>query len=154
VESARTHRQALLDANCAPAVEAVALAGLVIPRQWHDAAREDRARRTREFVAQHLQEHDVFMAPALPDPIPDWADVTQGHASFNAKRLLGMHRYMSFVNYLGLPSLVMPVAKDARGMPISVQLVARPFHESLLLGFAHQLELRLFGAHGFAQQIS
>lgn len=152
VESARIHRQALLDAGCAPAVEAVALGGLVIPRQWHDAALADRARRTREFVAQHLLEHDVFMAPALPDPIPDWTDVTPGHAAFNARRLLGLHRYMSFVNYLGLPSLVMPVAKDARGMPISVQLVARPFHENLLLGFAHRLELRLFGEYGLTQQ--
>jgi len=152
VESARTHRQALLDASCAPAVEAVALAGLVMPHHWHKAALADRARRTREFVAQHLSDHDVFMAPALPDPIADWADVTPGHAAFNARLLLGMHRYMSFVNYLGLPSLVMPVANDARGMPISVQLVARPFHENLLLGFAHQLELRLFGTHGVAQQ--
>ena len=153
-ESAQTHRQALLDASCSPSVQAVALAGLVIPRKWHEAAIADRARRAREFVAEHLLAHDVFLLPALPDPVPDWIDVTPGHAAFNAKRLLGMHRYMGFVNYLGLPSLVMPVATDTRGLPISVQLVARPFHESLLLGFAHRHELQLSRNHVVAQPFS
>lgn len=138
VESARTHRAALLDASCSPAVDGVALAGLVIPQEWHRAALADRARRTQEFVQQHLVSHDIFMLPALADPIPDWSEVTAGSASFRPGRLLGLYRYMGFVNYLGLPSLVMPIAKDARGLPISVQLVARPFHERLLLDFAQR----------------
>jgi Asp-tRNA(Asn)/Glu-tRNA(Gln) amidotransferase A subunit family amidase len=36
--------------------------------------------------------------------------------------------------------LVVPIARDARGMPISVQLLGRPFHELTLLQFASGLQ--------------
>ncbi|MDB5966401.1 MAG: putative amidase [Polaromonas sp.] len=137
-ESALVHRQALLDATASPALQAVALAGLVIPREWRDAALAARAGRAREFARQHLEAHDIFMLPALPFPIPDWTQVSPGHATFDVRQLLGLHRYMGFVNYLGLPSLVLPIATDARGLPVSVQLIARPFNERLLLAFAQQ----------------
>jgi Asp-tRNA(Asn)/Glu-tRNA(Gln) amidotransferase A subunit family amidase len=56
---------------------------------------------------------------------------------------------MGFINYLGLPALVLPIAKDSRGLPISVQLVGRPFHEHELLTVAAQLQERRFGSAGF-----
>jgi len=40
-------------------------------------------------------------------------------------------------NYLGLPALALPVGFDANGVPISLQLVARPFNEALLFRLAH-----------------
>ena len=43
---------------------------------------------------------------------------------------------MGFVNYLGFPALVLPVAQDRRGRPICMQALARPFHEHTLLRFA------------------
>jgi aspartyl-tRNA(Asn)/glutamyl-tRNA(Gln) amidotransferase subunit A len=42
-------------------------------------------------------------------------------------------------NYLGLPSLTMPIGVDSAGMPIGAQLVGRPFAEARLLSVAHQL---------------
>ena len=60
-----------------------------------------------------------------------------------------MHRAMGFINYLGLPALVVPIAKDLRGLPISVQLVGRPFQEHALLAVAAQLQERRFGRTGF-----
>jgi Asp-tRNA(Asn)/Glu-tRNA(Gln) amidotransferase A subunit family amidase len=65
------------------------------------------------------------------------------------RQLLGLHRYMGFINYLGLPSVVFPVARDARGLPISVQIVARPFHDLDLLAFAAGVEADRFGGEGF-----
>ena len=56
---------------------------------------------------------------------------------------------MGFINYLGLPALVLPIARDSRGLPISVQLVGRPFHERELLALAGQLQQRRFGSAGF-----
>ena len=144
VESARTHRTALLEGTSPAAVNAVAMAGLVIPVEWYVAAINARAQRARDFVAQHLTAHDIFMLPALSAPVPDWDQVTPGHASFDAMQLLGMHRYMGFANYLGLPSLVVPIARDARGLPISVQLMGRPFHELTLLKFAQDIGLPHF----------
>jgi Asp-tRNA(Asn)/Glu-tRNA(Gln) amidotransferase A subunit family amidase len=147
-EAAQTHRVALFEGSASPAIQSVALAGLVIPADWYRAALADRARRAHAFVDQNLSCHDLLILPALPDPLPDWTTVSPGNPDFQVRKLLGLHRYMAFANYLGCPSLVMPIASDARGLPISVQVVARPFHERSLLAFASMVENRLYGSHG------
>lgn len=151
-EAAATHRQALLACTLSPSVEAVALAGLVIPPEWYRAALIDRGRHAQLFVQEHLQSHDLLLLPALPRPIPDWRTVATDSAGFDVKQLLALHSYMGFVNYLGFPSVVFPIARDARGLPISVQVLARPFHEVDLLAFAGKVELRRFGINGFTEQ--
>jgi aspartyl-tRNA(Asn)/glutamyl-tRNA(Gln) amidotransferase subunit A len=45
---------------------------------------------------------------------------------------------MGFVNYLGLPSLNLPLGLDEHQRPVCVQLLARPYAEHLLLDFAEQ----------------
>jgi aspartyl-tRNA(Asn)/glutamyl-tRNA(Gln) amidotransferase subunit A len=44
------------------------------------------------------------------------------------------------VNYLGLPSLVVPAGQSREGLPIGLQLVGRPFGDETLiaLGAAFQ----------------
>lgn len=148
-EAAASHRTALLACTLSPSVEAVALAGLVIPADWYRATIADRVRLARLFAQTHLQAHDLLLLPALPQPVPDWAQVTPDSPQFDVKQLLALHSYMAFVNYLGFPSLVFPIAADARGLPISVQVLARPFHEADLLAFAEQAALRRFGPQGF-----
>jgi aspartyl-tRNA(Asn)/glutamyl-tRNA(Gln) amidotransferase subunit A len=150
-EAASTHQQALLACTLSPAVEAVALAGLVIPPEWYRAALTDRSRYARMFARTYLKSHDLLVLPALPQPVPDWREVVAGSLDFNIKQLLALYGYMGFVNYLGFPSIVFPIAADARGLPISVQVLARPFHEADLLAFAEQVELRRFGSHGFTE---
>jgi aspartyl-tRNA(Asn)/glutamyl-tRNA(Gln) amidotransferase subunit A len=139
-QAAQTHRTSLMDGTASAAVEAIALAGLAMPPEWLPGALAHRARHLQEFVASQFSDCDILVLPALPAPVPDWHEVTPGHASFNVRKLLGLHRYMGFVNYLGLPSLVVPVGRDARGMPISVQLLGRPFHELTLLQFASGMQ--------------
>jgi Asp-tRNA(Asn)/Glu-tRNA(Gln) amidotransferase A subunit family amidase len=148
-ESANTHHTALIEGTASAAVRAVALAGLAIPHEWYGAALAGRAGRARAFVEEHLRLHDMLLLPALPHPVPDWRTVSVGSPDFEARQLLALHRYMGFVNYLGFPSLVIPIARDTRGLPISVQLIARPFHERTLLAFAGTVEARRFGAGGF-----
>lgn len=150
-EAAATHKEALLACALSPSVEAVALAGLVIPSEWYHAAISDRGRHAQLFAQEHLQAHDLLVLPALPHPVPDWSAVATDSPGFDVKQLLALHSYMGFVNYLGFPSLVFPVARDSRGMPISVQVLARPFHEADLLAFAEQVELRRFGVNGFTE---
>lgn len=150
-EAAKVHATALQEGIASPAVAAVALAGLVIPEAWYRAALADRARRTTAFVKEHLRVHDVLLIPALPQPVPDWRVVSPGDPQFDVGRLLALHRYMGFVNYLGCPSVVIPIARDVRGMPISVQLVAKPFHERDLLAFASAVEVHRFGTGGFTK---
>jgi aspartyl-tRNA(Asn)/glutamyl-tRNA(Gln) amidotransferase subunit A len=144
VEAARTHGEALQEGRAPAAVETIARAGLAIPGDWYLAALRDRPRRTADFVARHLNEFDVLAVPALPTTVPDWDAVTPGHARFDRRALLGLHRFMGFVNYLGLPAVCLPVAVDTRGLPISVQLIGRPFSERLLLRVASRIERRHF----------
>ncbi|CFU13987.1 amidase [Bordetella pertussis] len=54
--------------------------------------------------------------------------------------------------YLGLPAIVFPIGRDAAGRPISVQAIARPGGEAMLLALARQAGHSRFGGRGFAQQ--
>jgi Asp-tRNA(Asn)/Glu-tRNA(Gln) amidotransferase A subunit family amidase len=143
-QAAQTHRTALLDGTASAAVKAIALAGFAMPPEWLQDALAQRASHLRDFVASQFNDCDILVLPALPAPVPDWHEVTPGHAAFNVRKLLGLHRFMGFVNYLGLPSLVVPITRDARGLPISVQLLGRPFHELTLLQFASGLQPLFF----------
>jgi len=153
-ETAATHRAALLEGTVSSQVEAVALLGLVLPQPWYHAALRDRSKRARAFVSEHLQGNDILMLPALPQPVPDWTRVSVGNPDFDVRQLLALHSFMGFVNYLGFPSLVIPIARDERGMPISAQFIARPYHERTLLTFAGRLELQRFGNNGFTRYFS
>jgi aspartyl-tRNA(Asn)/glutamyl-tRNA(Gln) amidotransferase subunit A len=58
------------------------------------------------------------------------------------KLLAGVTRLTRWVNYLGVPALVLPCGFDSRGLPIAMQLVGRPFAESTLLAAGHAYQLR------------
>lgn len=148
-EAAQTHRVALHEATAAPSVRDIALPGAVLPPTWSARALAERCYWAQRFVQDQLADCDLFLLPALADPVPDWATVTPGHAGFDARSLQCLYRYMGFVNYLGLPAIVLPIAADARGMPISVQLVARPHHEHTLLAFAEAVQRDRFGGSSF-----
>jgi aspartyl-tRNA(Asn)/glutamyl-tRNA(Gln) amidotransferase subunit A len=56
------------------------------------------------------------------------------------RMLADLTRLTRWVNYLGVPALVVPCGVDSRGLPLSLQLVGRPFSEAPLLaaGRAYQ----------------
>ncbi len=47
---------------------------------------------------------------------------------------------LTVANLLGLPALAVPIGFDLTGLPLSVQLVAKPWHEELLLEVGENLE--------------
>ncbi|MEI7783677.1 MAG: amidase, partial [Betaproteobacteria bacterium] len=148
-EVAQLQRDALLSGRLSPPVQALALPGLLMPPSWLPAALAVRCAELRRFCQSQLPAGSVLLMPALPHPVPDWQTVQPGQPQFVARELLALHRCMGFINYLGLPALVVPIDRDSRGLPISVQLVGRPFHERELLAVAAQLQERRFGSAGF-----
>ena len=89
------------------------------------------------FCAEIFADADVLALPATPVATPRIADTdTGGDARFVAvaNRLGAL---LGPINYLGLPALSVPIGFDNSGMPVGLQLVARPFAEPLLLRVAH-----------------
>ena len=115
-------------------------AGFAIPAaQYLEVLRLRSAwlRRWREL----LGEADLYLCPAIAVPIPT-REETGARGADAARRLAEVTRLTRWVNYLGVPALVLPCGVDARGLPIALQLVGRPFDEAVLLaaGQAFQRE--------------
>jgi len=48
--------------------------------------------------------------------------------------------YCEWFNLLGMPSVVVPIERSQEGLPIGVQIVARPWEEELVLSVAAEIE--------------
>lgn len=142
VEAAAIHQAALRQEAPAlsPLTQTLALEGAALPALWYVDAQRQRSSRTRQFIAQTLRDADLLLTPALPRGVPDWQQVLTGASAFEPRRLLDLFCWMSFVNYLGLPAIVLPIGLDSRKRPISIQAIARPGREDLLLAFARHVE--------------
>jgi Asp-tRNA(Asn)/Glu-tRNA(Gln) amidotransferase A subunit family amidase len=49
-------------------------------------------------------------------------------------------RFCQWLNLAGFPGLSLPMGQSPEGLPINIQLIARPHEEELLLAVAAQLE--------------
>jgi Asp-tRNA(Asn)/Glu-tRNA(Gln) amidotransferase A subunit family amidase len=49
-------------------------------------------------------------------------------------------RFSQWLNLTGFPGLSLPMGRSPEGLPINIQLIARPYEEGLLLRVAHSLE--------------
>jgi len=49
-------------------------------------------------------------------------------------------RFCQWLNLAGFPGLSLPMGQSPEGLPINIQLIARPYEEELLLAVAEQLE--------------
>jgi aspartyl-tRNA(Asn)/glutamyl-tRNA(Gln) amidotransferase subunit A len=137
-ETAQTHLATLKEGTAEPSVQSIGLLGLGLPQSWYEESIQSRTFLLENFVNQHFGEADFLITPSLADTVPDWQTVQIGHSTFDRAGLFAMHRYMGFVNYLGLPSLNLPIGRDAQGRAICVQVLARPYAEHQLLNFAEQ----------------
>lgn len=137
-ETAQTHYHALIQGNAESSVQSIGLMGLGLPQSWYEVSMQSRPILLQDFVNKHFAKADFLITPSLAATVPDWQTVEIGHPSFDRAALFAMHRYMGFVNYLGLPSLNLPIGRDPRGRAICVQVLARPFAEHHLLNFAEK----------------
>ena len=99
-----------------------------------------RAQMARRVINELFAEHDILMTPVWPFLLPTIAESDVG-ANPDAAPLMQRigHNTRPF-NFLGLPAIVLPVGFDKNGLPLSVQLVGKPFSEPLLLQAAATME--------------
>ncbi|MEZ5352162.1 MAG: amidase [Bryobacteraceae bacterium] len=98
-----------------------------------DYVQAQRLRRVfqREF-AQLWSEIDILLTPTAPNTAPPIgsAEVELGGEQEDVR--LAATRLVRGINVLGLPALAMPCGRDAAGMPMSAQLIGKPFAEATL----------------------
>jgi Asp-tRNA(Asn)/Glu-tRNA(Gln) amidotransferase A subunit family amidase len=58
---------------------------------------------------------------------------------------LASTRLVRGINALGFPALSMPCGRSLEGMPIGLQIVAKPWHERTLIACASALEAEMSG---------
>ncbi|WP_244203983.1 amidase family protein [Streptomyces tricolor] len=92
-------------------------------------------------------EHDVLITPAAPT-----AAIPAGTRSLMVdgieRSFFDQTGWANLTSHVGLPSLVMPVARNADGLPIGVQLVGPAYSDRNLLALAEDLASLLGGTAG------
>ncbi len=105
------------------------------------AARDDML---ATMLSTLFDRHDILITPVWNFPIPTLTDTDCNQNPENSSMLLGFLRQAGRnvrpFSYLGLPALTLPIARDTQGLPISIQLVGRPFADFDLLSFAEHIE--------------
>ena len=94
-------------------------------------------------LAAHLDalgDIDVVVAPASRLVAPTIEETDVGGGPDAEAAIQAVTRFMRPVNYLGLPTLVVPAGQSRQGLPIGLQLIGRPFGDETLiaLGAAFQ----------------
>jgi aspartyl-tRNA(Asn)/glutamyl-tRNA(Gln) amidotransferase subunit A len=142
VEAAAVHARALREARAdyEPVTRARLEPGLATPAPAYHHALRMRGAALGRFCAATLKDADALLMPVMRIRTPTLAETGRGGGAAGAQVLAELSRLLHWVNYLGVPSLALPCGFDSRGLPIGLQLVARPHAEPLLLaaGAAYQ----------------
>jgi len=94
--------------------------------------------RYRAEIAAFLLRHDAIICPAYPQPaLPHGASIED--ANFRG------FSYTMAYNLAGLPAVVVRCGESSAGLPVAVQIVAKPWREDVALAIAARLELALGG---------
>jgi amidase len=87
----------------------------------------------RTKLLEQMEEYPVILAPVCTVTAPH-------HHTLRGQELHSAMSPSSAFNLLGMPALAVPAGKSRSGMPIGVQLIARPWEEQLLLATGIRLE--------------
>jgi aspartyl-tRNA(Asn)/glutamyl-tRNA(Gln) amidotransferase subunit A len=89
--------------------------------------------------AQVLEKVDVIASPTRPSPAPRFDEVDK-------ITIAGLVSFTSPYNMTGLPAISVPCGHTSDGLPVGLQIAARPFDEPTVLrtAFTYQQHARLF----------
>jgi aspartyl-tRNA(Asn)/glutamyl-tRNA(Gln) amidotransferase subunit A len=106
--------------------------GLAIPAVLYLEAMRWRGPALAAHIAA-TSEVDAVLAPVAPVAAPTIAESDVGNSPNAEAVIQRLTRFTRPINYLGLPSLSIPSAFNAKGLPIGMQLIGRSFDEATLL---------------------
>ena len=114
------------------------MAGALLPGAWYVKAQRFR-RQYRAPVLKLFEEVDVILAPATPCTAPKLGQkmMTIGGVELPVRANLGV--FTQPISFIGLPVAVAPLQRPG-GLPIGVQLIAKPYNEQAALRVAAHLQ--------------
>jgi aspartyl-tRNA(Asn)/glutamyl-tRNA(Gln) amidotransferase subunit A len=117
-------------------------AGYFVPAVSYLEALNARPRIAAEFVHAVFDKVDVLHTPVMTMPVPTLDETEPGGTAEVMGMLARITRNTRPINFLGLPALAVPAGFSKGALPVSFQLVGRPFAEDLLfkVGDAYQRE--------------
>jgi len=116
------------------------LQGLAIPATSYIDALRMRGAALAEFCNQVFSKVDVLHGPVLSIQTPSVAETDLGWGEHTAEVLARITRLTRPGSYLGLPSVCANAGFTRDGMPIGLQLIARPFDEATALRAGHAFQ--------------
>jgi amidase len=97
----------------------------------------------RGKMLEEMREYPVLLCPVAS--VPAWKHGERAWMVDGARvEYLDSVRYTQWFNVLGGPAAVVPVGHSPEGLPIGVQIAARPFEDEIVLGIAGIVD-RAFG---------
>ena len=103
---------------------------------YYNRARRVRALIKRDFELAFAAGVDAILTPATPSSAFGLGEMA--HADPVEMYLNDV--FTVTVNLAGLPGIAVPVGLDAKGLPLGLQLIGRPWEEAELLNHAYVLE--------------
>jgi amidase len=94
--------------------------------------------RFRSEMLVFMQQYDVILCPVCAFPAPP-------HGTTFSEDMWKGFSYTGSYNLTGWPGAVVRAGTSPEGLPIGVQIVARPWHEDVALAVAQHLETALGG---------
>jgi len=111
--------------------------GIAIPATAYIDALRWRSVALARFSRAVFDSADVLHTPIMAMRTPRIQDTDLQDGEVLDRLLSRLTRLLRPFNYLGLPALSLPAGRDTNGLPIGMQLVARPMGEALLLRLGH-----------------
>ncbi len=103
---------------------------------YYNRARKVRALIKRDFEAVFAEGVDAILTPATPSSAFGIGEM----ANADPVEMYLNDVFTVTVNLAGLPGIAVPTGLDAKGLPLGLQLIGRPWEEGALLNHAYVLE--------------
>jgi aspartyl-tRNA(Asn)/glutamyl-tRNA(Gln) amidotransferase subunit A len=111
--------------------------GLAIPATYYIESLSRRGPVLRAFAREVFANVDLIASPTIRTMLPSLAETDIDHGPPGTEtRFMAVSANTRPFNYLGLPAISIPCGFDPDGLPIGLQLAARPFAEARLLAAA------------------
>ncbi len=103
---------------------------------YYNRARRVRALIKRDFDTVFADGVDAILTPATPSAAFGLGEMTDA----DPIQMYLNDVFTVTVNLAGLPGIAVPTGQDAKGLPLGLQLIGRPWEEADLLNVAYSLE--------------